>query len=126
MPTLQDLAQSRTDLAGADLDRLHLLLADWQLLADLSFADLVLWVPLRVDDGVAPGSAGFVAAGHVRPSTGPTAHHDDLVGTEAPRGRRPQLDRPSTSNGSAASATRTGRATCRSARRRSRWSATGG
>src|SRR3954447_12869769 len=93
VPTLQDLAQSRTDLAGADLDRLHLLLADWQLLADLSFADLVLWVPLRVGAGASPASRGFVAAGHVRPLTGPTAHHDDLVGTEAPRGRRPQLDR---------------------------------
>jgi two-component sensor histidine kinase len=93
VPSLQDLAQSRTDLAGADLDRLHLLLADWQLLADLSFADLVLWLPLRVDSGADPASAGFVAAGHVRPSTGPTAHHDDLVGTVAPPGRRPQLDR---------------------------------
>ena len=86
MPSLQDLAQSRTDLTGEDLDWLHLLLVDWQLLADLSFADLVLWLPVR-------DRHGFVAAAHVRPSTGPTAHHDDMVGTEAPRGRRPQLDR---------------------------------
>jgi two-component sensor histidine kinase len=85
VPSLHDLAQSRTDLTGEDLDWLHLLLADWQLISDLSFADLVLWLPVR-------GGAGFVAAAHVRPSTGPTAHHDDLVGTEAPRGRRPQLD----------------------------------
>jgi hypothetical protein len=85
VPSLQDLAQSRTDLTDADLDWLHLLLADWQLIADLSFADLVLWLPVS-------GGGGFVAAAHVRPSTGPTAHHDDLVGTEAPRGRRPQLD----------------------------------
>ena len=85
VPSLNDLAPLRTDLTGEDVDWLHLLLADWQLIADLSFADLVLWLPLT-------GNAGFVAAGHVRPSTGPTAHHDDLVGTEVPRGRRPQLD----------------------------------
>jgi two-component sensor histidine kinase len=85
VPSLNDLAPTRTDLTGEDVDWLHLLLADWQLLADLSFADLVLWLPLR-------DAAGFVAAAHVRPSTGPTAHHHDMVGTEVPRGRRPQLD----------------------------------
>ena len=85
MPSLNDLAQRRTELTGADVDWLHLLLADWQLISDLSFADLVLWLPVSA-------GGGFVAAAHVRPSTGPTAHHDDLVGAEAPRGRRPQLD----------------------------------
>ncbi len=85
MPSLNDLAQRRTALSVEDVDWLHLLLADWQLISDLSFADLVLWLPVSA-------GGGFVAAAHVRPSTGPTAHHDDLVGTEAPRGRRPQLD----------------------------------
>ena len=84
MPSLHDIARSRADLAGEDLDWLHLLLADWQLLADLSFADLVLWLPV-------PG--GFVAAAQMRPTTGPTALHEDLVGVEVARGRRPQLDR---------------------------------
>ncbi len=94
MPTLPDLVRDRTDLGAPDLDWLHLLLADWQLISDLSFADLVLWLPLRgASAGAGHRAAGFVAAAHVRPSTGPTAHHDDPVGTEAPRGRRPQLDR---------------------------------
>jgi two-component sensor histidine kinase len=87
---LPDLVRTRTALGQADLDWLHRLLADWQLISDLSFADCVLWLPVR---GTSSGPAGFVAAAHVRPSTGPTAHHDDMVGTEAPRGRRPQLDR---------------------------------
>ena len=39
-----------------------------------------------------PRRAGFVAVAQMRPTTGPTAHHDDVVGTEVPRGRRPQLD----------------------------------
>jgi hypothetical protein len=29
----------------SDVEHIHLLVGDWQLLADLSFADLVLWVP---------------------------------------------------------------------------------
>ena len=85
MPSLNEIAHERTSLAAADLDWLHLLLADWQLLADLSFADLVLWLPLR--DGT-----GFVAAGQMRPTTGPTVHHDDIVGTVAERGRHVQID----------------------------------
>jgi two-component sensor histidine kinase len=86
VPSLHDLAVSSTDLTDEDLDWLHLLLADWQLLADLSFADLLLWLPLR-------DRAGFVAAAQMRPTTGPTAYHDDVVGLRVPRGRRPQLDR---------------------------------
>ncbi|MDQ1616104.1 MAG: two-component system, sensor histidine kinase PdtaS [Actinomycetota bacterium] len=85
MPSLQELAGERTGLGSADLDLLHGLLADWMLLADLSFADLVLWLPLA--DG-----SGFVAGAQVRPTTGPTVHHDDVVGTTVARGRRPQLD----------------------------------
>ena len=85
MPTLDEIARERTDLSADDVEWLHLLLADWQLLADLSFADLVLWLPQR--DG-----SGFVAAGQMRPTTGPTVHHDDVVGTVIPRGRRQQVD----------------------------------
>jgi two-component sensor histidine kinase len=87
VPSLTDLAHGRTDLANEDIEWLHLLLGDWQLLADLSFADLVLWLPLA--DGA---SGGFVAAAQMRPTTGPTVHHDDIVGSVAARGRRPQLD----------------------------------
>jgi two-component system, sensor histidine kinase PdtaS len=85
--SLSELAQGQADLTPEDVDWLHLLLGDWQLLADLSFADLVLWLPLH--DGA---RGGFLAAAQMRPTTGPTVHHDDIVGTLAPRGRRPQLD----------------------------------
>ena len=84
MPSLSDLAAEAVDLTSDDEDWLHLLLADWQLLADLSFADLVLWLPVR--------QSGFVVAAQMRPTTGPTALHDDLVGTVVPRGRRVQVD----------------------------------
>ena len=47
MPTLNDLAEEHTSLGEADVEHLHSLVSDWQLLADLSFADLLLWVPRR-------------------------------------------------------------------------------
>ncbi|MDQ1289043.1 MAG: two-component system, sensor histidine kinase PdtaS [Actinomycetota bacterium] len=86
MPTLNDLLTSYADLDPADVEWLHLLVGDWQMLSDLSFADLVLWVRDRTSDG-------WIAVAHCRPSTGATVYYDDLVGTLAPRGRRAQVDR---------------------------------
>ncbi|MBC9733212.1 sensor histidine kinase [Nocardioides marmotae] len=85
MPTLADLVRSHTDLSEEDVAWLQLLQADWQIIADLSFADLVLWLPDRA-------GSGFWAAGQMRPTTGPTAYVDDVVGTFVPAGRRPLLD----------------------------------
>ena len=45
MATLSDLGRRLTPLTEPDIDWLHALVSDWQLLADLSFADLVLWAP---------------------------------------------------------------------------------
>ena len=67
---MNDLIHARTGLDEADLDWLHLLIADWQLLADLSFADLVLWAPLKCATGPDAGPATAVA--QMRPTTGPT------------------------------------------------------
>jgi two-component sensor histidine kinase len=86
MPTMKDLVARYTELDQADLEWLHLLVGDWQMLSDLSFADLVLWVPRK-------GRTGWVAAAHCRPSTGVTVYYDDIVGTLVDRARRPQLDR---------------------------------
>ncbi|WP_242424321.1 histidine kinase N-terminal domain-containing protein, partial [Frankia sp. EI5c] len=55
MGTLADALRASTDLRGDDIDHLHALVADWALLADLSFADLLLLVPVR---------SGSVRAGH--------------------------------------------------------------
>lgn len=80
------LLADRTDLRPADRDHLRALVADWTLLADLSFADLVLWVPTW-------NQTGFTAVGQVRPSTGPTVVPQDVVGQFVAKGRRPLLDR---------------------------------
>jgi two-component system, sensor histidine kinase PdtaS len=85
VPSLNEVVRQYTDFSEADLDWLHALVADWQLLADLSFADLVLWVPERSHDG-------FRAGAQMRPTTGPTAYVEDLVGTFLPRGRRALVD----------------------------------
>jgi len=85
VPSLTDLARSHTELDEADVEWLHLLMADWQIIADLSFADLVLWLPDAAGQG-------FWAAGQMRPTTGPTAMVDDVLGTFVPAGRRPLLD----------------------------------
>jgi two-component sensor histidine kinase len=82
---LNDLVKAHTDLCDDDVAWLNLLMADWQIVADLSFADLVLWLP--DSEG-----KGFWAGAQMRPTTGPTAYVDDLVGAFIPRGRRPLLD----------------------------------
>jgi two-component sensor histidine kinase len=66
--------QARTDLPSAVLEHLQRLVAEWQLMADLSFADLVLWV--RTMEG------SWLAVAHIRPTTGPTTYPREVVGTE--------------------------------------------
>lgn len=82
---MNDLVRQHTALSDPELEWLHMLVSEWQLLADLSFADLVLWVPTL--DGTR-----YVSVAQMRPNTGPTSHQDDMVGHLVPRGRRPLLD----------------------------------
>ncbi|CNE97014.1 sensor kinase from two-component regulatory system [Mycobacterium tuberculosis] len=110
VPTLTDLVRDHTDLTETDLEWLHALVSDWQLLADLSFADLLLWVPLRSADALPAEAAtrggrgqrgrldtgaavpGWVAIAQMRPTTGPTAYPEDLVGKVVRTGRRGLID----------------------------------
>ena len=87
MRSLMQLAEeaSSTPLSEQDIDWLHLLFADWQVLADLAAADLVLWLP--ADDG------RFIAANHCRPATSTTVHVDDIIGLHLPAAREVDLHR---------------------------------
>src|SRR3954463_16455588 len=58
----------------SQVDHARRLVADWQLLADLAFADLTLWVPLS--------SGSWWCVAQVRPLTAPTSRPEDLVGVE--------------------------------------------
>jgi two-component sensor histidine kinase len=73
MPSMSEIIAEHTDLSDGDHSWLKLVVSEWQLLADLSFSDLVLWVPDR-DENV------FWAASQIRPTTGPTVLLDDVVG----------------------------------------------
>src|ERR687890_1340766 len=65
---------SRGSASPSQVDHAKRLVADWQLLADLAFADLTLWVPL-------PTGAWWCVA-QVRPLTAPTSRPEDMVGAE--------------------------------------------
>jgi len=82
--TLADMLRTTTDLEPTESEWLHLLVGDWQLIADLSFADLVLWVRGGLD--------GWRAVAHVRPNTGPMVFYEDIVGRTSTRSRAAMLD----------------------------------
>jgi len=70
---MSEIISEHTDLSEPDHLWLKLLVSEWQLLADLSFSDLVLWV--RDHD-----PSVFWAAAQIRPFTGVTSLFDDVVG----------------------------------------------
>ena len=64
------------------------LVAGWGMLADLSFSDLLLYVPLP-DSG--SGSRRFLVVNQVRPNTGQTLFLDDVVGRTMDAKQRPAV-----------------------------------
>ena len=84
MSTLAGMLRDTAALEAPDSEWLHLLVGDWQLIADLSFADLVLWV--RSDE------SGWRAVAHVRPNTGPMVFYEDVVGSSSSPARAEMLD----------------------------------
>jgi two-component sensor histidine kinase len=75
MSTLGDLLAEHTVLPGNAVDHLHAVVGEWQLLADLSFADYLMWV--RRDDDA------LVCVAQCRPNTASTVLLTDAVGTIA-------------------------------------------
>ncbi|HSY14947.1 MAG TPA: histidine kinase N-terminal domain-containing protein [Jatrophihabitantaceae bacterium] len=75
MSALSDLLAARTTLDDKQVSHIQRLVGEWQLLADLSFADLLLWVPVGPD--------ALLCAAQCRPTTGPTAYVNDQVGDVA-------------------------------------------
>ena len=73
MPALDRFMVSRSRLSKNDVGWLSQLVEDWQILADMSFSDLILWIPDE-DPNI------FWAAAQIRPDTGPTALEEDVVG----------------------------------------------
>ncbi len=78
-----DLARRYTVLDASGRVHLERLMATWSLLADLSFSDLLLYVPLDQESLDGPGGSRqlqFVVLGQIRPTTSQTLYELDLVG----------------------------------------------
>src|SRR5690625_388875 len=87
MTTLTDQSLAGDAAEDADVEWLRLLVGDWQLIADLAFADLVRWVRDETGD--------FVASRQCRPSPGSTIHETDIVGSRPTEAQRDRLERAS-------------------------------
>jgi two-component sensor histidine kinase len=77
--SLAELARIHTDLDGPRIAHLQRLAAAWGLLSDFSFADLLLFAPVRGSDG-----REFVVLGQIRPTTSQTVYRSDWVGSVLP------------------------------------------
>ncbi len=81
MPTPAELAQSHTALAPEELGHLQRLLGSWSVLADLSFSDLLLLVPVGGSEiAHTREDPELVVLGQMRPNNRPTLVDQDLVG----------------------------------------------
>ena len=72
MATLGELCRQHTSLNRDEINHLKQLVSEWGLLADLCFADLLLYVPST--------DAGGSMVAQVRPATGQTIYLTDYVG----------------------------------------------
>ncbi len=85
-----------SSLAGAldaltDAERVHYdrLAATTALLADISFADILLLLPAAGSQDGHGGGTDFVVTAHSRPITSQTVHPDDLLGRRVTAAERP-------------------------------------
>lgn len=76
MAGLSELVAQHTDLDSLDQAHLRRLARAWGVLADLCFADLLLFVPTRPFEGL----DRFVIVDQIRPTTAQTLYQDDQVG----------------------------------------------
>ncbi|MDN3309883.1 histidine kinase N-terminal domain-containing protein [Microbacterium oryzae] len=72
MSTLSDLVSAQGRSSESDIEWLHRLAGDGQLLADLASADIVVWAPTADDS--------YVAVAHTRPGGAATLFYRDIVG----------------------------------------------
>ena len=79
------------NLDEGELAHLQRLMGSWGILADLCFADLLLFVP-RTDEQDSE-SPTFLVLGQMRPTTGQTLHREDLVGVAIAEEERPLVTR---------------------------------
>jgi two-component sensor histidine kinase len=88
MATLAELVRQHARFDATRINHLQRLVASWSPIADLCFADLLLFVPLAGE-----GGRRFVVVGQVRPSTNQTLYRMDYVGEIVDETSRPLIMR---------------------------------
>ena len=86
MATLADRIRAVADLDAAQAQHLRALCSSWQVLADLSFSDLLLYVQRR-------GEETFEICAQLRPFTSQTLYPRDMVGTRVTQPEQPIVER---------------------------------
>jgi two-component system, sensor histidine kinase PdtaS len=84
--SLEELVEQRSGLRGSAVDLLQVIVSDWQILADLSFSDLLLFCR-------EPTTGELTVVAQMRPYTAQTIYNEDLVGTTFTPDRRPAVVR---------------------------------
>ncbi len=86
MALLSDIVRNHTNLSPAETEHLRRLVGSWGPLADLCFADLLLFAPV---EGI--GGTRLVALGQIRPTTTQTMYRQDLIGRFIELDDRPMI-----------------------------------
>ena len=74
MLQIDELLKSKSNLTSEEIAHIKRVASDWQLIADLSFADLAIWVKSK--------SGKELAVAQVRAATAATVFPQDFVGDE--------------------------------------------
>jgi two-component system, sensor histidine kinase PdtaS len=91
MVTLADRIRRASDLGEEQAEHLRSLCSTWQILADLSFSDLFLFVPVPADDG--SSADVFEIFAQLRPFTSQTLYPQDMVGARVTQPEQPIVER---------------------------------
>ncbi len=89
MASFNEIVRQHTDLNDEQISHITKLIRVWNILADLSFADLILAVPVKGDET----QRRFIVASNIRPTTGTTLYQSDLTGVVLHRDDRPLLEK---------------------------------
>ncbi|MGI9611931.1 MAG: histidine kinase N-terminal domain-containing protein, partial [Acidimicrobiales bacterium] len=86
MASLSDIVRRHTDLDDQQLEHLRRLVGSWGPLADLCFADMLLFAPVE-------GAQGnkLVCLGQMRSTTTQTMYREDQIGGFLTRSERPMV-----------------------------------
>jgi two-component system, sensor histidine kinase PdtaS len=84
--TLPGRIRRITGLSESQAEHLRRLVSSWQLLADLSFSDLLLYVKVSTEEV-------FEICAQVRPFTSQTLYPQDMVGTRVGQPEQPIVER---------------------------------